>query len=580
MIDKLKKNEKLINSIAIVLIIAYPLLFVWQGLDFTDMGLWLTGYQQFLIAPEGISSGLLNWLSYALGWLVSIMNSSIISFRIAFVIITWLTLYFVYLMLYEVTPKNWLFILLPVLFLTELYVIAKTSGNYINYNNLTALFYILTVYTLYRGLTTPSLFFIGLSGFFVGFNVFVRFPNLLGIFFVLIIIIWGWSNRYKLVDILRQSGSFFLGVSLAIILTLFFISLFEHMEYYLDGLVHIFLVATDVESHHSSGKLFKLLIKDHFMALISGLFTLFVSYHMASLLQPMTRTVQVLILLILSIMSIPILNYSNSWKWIFTGTMYIVLFLGAGHGLKNDKPLMLLCLLAVSILFLVPMGSNNGMYNALYGSWLALPLVVILFIHTLNANNKNYSSKYFKVSLAPLPLMIVLMSSVILFFSMGKFSYTQRDHPNRFLLTHSIAGSPLLNGVYTTKIRSRVVGELLNELNHRVKAGDFLLTYNEIPLLHYLTKTQPWLGGAWIMLSAPEVVRKKLKQKIVQGEALPLIVRARGDTSSPYWPVDSRRFRKNSNENEIRLIFSHFEKENEYNVIWSNDFFEILKHGR
>jgi hypothetical protein len=582
MIDQFQKQEKLISYISLALIIVYPLLFIWQGLDFTDMGYWLTGYQQFLIAPEGISTGLLNWASYALGWLVATVSSDfgVVTFKIAFVPIVWLILYLVYMLIHDKTPKNWQIIILPILFITQAYVIAKTTGNYINYNNLTALFFILTALTLYRGLTTTSLFLIGLSGFFVGFNLFVRFPNLLGIILILLIVMWGWTNNSKLIDILRQSSSFLLGIAIAVIMVFMLIGLSGHMDYYLDGLANIFIAATDTESHHSSGRLLKLFIRDHLFAFIGGTLALLGSYFIANLLQSTTRIIKIFTILSLSIIIIPIFNYANSWKWFVTGAMYLVLLAGVGYGLKRDKPLMLLCLLAGSVLLLVPLGSGNGMYNALYGSWLALPLMFVLLVRLLDSGFKHFKWKFLSISLTPLPLMAMLIVSVILLFSMGKFFYTQRDHPNRLLMTHNVVGYPSLNGVYTTKARARVVEELLNELNKHVEIGDVLLTYNEIPMLHYLTKTRPWLENPWIMLASPEVIRNKLKQKIIQGEQLPVIVRAIGNTSSPYWPVNSKEFSKNSHENKIRLIFSHFERENSYRVIWSNDFFEILKYGK
>lgn len=43
------------------------MLFVWQGLDFTDMGFWLTGYQQLYIGPDTLGFQSVCWLTTFIG---------------------------------------------------------------------------------------------------------------------------------------------------------------------------------------------------------------------------------------------------------------------------------------------------------------------------------------------------------------------------------------------------------------------------------------------------------------------------------------------------------------------------------
>jgi hypothetical protein len=46
---------------------AWSMLFVWQGLDFTDMGFWLTGYQQFYTHPDTLDFQSSTWLTNFIG---------------------------------------------------------------------------------------------------------------------------------------------------------------------------------------------------------------------------------------------------------------------------------------------------------------------------------------------------------------------------------------------------------------------------------------------------------------------------------------------------------------------------------
>lgn len=74
---------------------------------------------------------------------------------------------------------------------------------------------------------------------------------------------------------------------------------------------------------------------------------------------------------------------------------------------------------------------------------------------------------------------------------------------------------PKLAGIYSIPEKIKPLEELLNYLKPRLKKGDYLLAYNDLPLLYYLTDTQPlypnvWLFEAWWPLK----YRKKLLEKM------------------------------------------------------------------
>jgi formate/nitrite transporter FocA (FNT family) len=59
----------------IFIIILYPLLFIWQGLDFADAGYSMTVYQQVFNEPESISYNFVTWLTNIIGgfWFFSLV---------------------------------------------------------------------------------------------------------------------------------------------------------------------------------------------------------------------------------------------------------------------------------------------------------------------------------------------------------------------------------------------------------------------------------------------------------------------------------------------------------------------------
>jgi hypothetical protein len=142
-------------------------------------------------------------------------------------------------------------------------------------------------------------------------------------------------------------------------------------------------------------------------------------------------------------------------------------------------------------------------------------------------------------------------------------------------MTHSIA-HPLLVGTFTTAEKAKVVTELLDAMSHFTKPGDEVLAYNNIPNVHFLTQTFPWLGIAWTEMDGPEKIAAKIRQKEQTGARLPCIVRATFHTYSTSWPIEVQPLNTKIRKDEPRQVFAEFEQRHGYVVAWSNDFFEIL----
>jgi hypothetical protein len=83
-----------------------------------------------------------------------------------------------------------------------------------------------------------------------------------------------------------------------------------------------------------------------------------------------------------------------------------------------------------------------------------------------------------------------------------------------------------LRGIYSTKERVTDVEELLRWLAPRVRPGDFLLAYSEIPLLYYLTDSLPALNYTanypppWSSAVPRDAVKYMLRQKRVPAYAV------------------------------------------------------------
>ena len=117
------------------------------------------------------------------------------------------------------------------------------------------------------------------------------------------------------------------------------------------------------------------------------------------------------------------------------------------------------------------------------------------------------------------------------------------------------------------------------EIDKYTKRGDYLLAYGDIPMIYFLTDTKPYLYNSWPDLYEPLQFQNYLKIAKRVNEKLPIIVRARGSTTDFKWPKEPLVINDTKHYTEIRKIMDIFIEENSYNVIWKNNFFEILLPG-
>jgi hypothetical protein len=570
----LKNITKIILSkkIALTLFLCtffYSFFLVWQGLDFTDMGFMLSSYQQFYLNPDSNIYFLINWLTIFIGyWSGETFGGGVIVYKLSATFIIAICSWLSYSSLSYIFGRSWclaLFIFISFLFIT------KANGNWINYNNLTSLFYLIGGIALFHGLNNNRIFLILLSGLVFGINIFIRFPNILGFSLIGIIFLFSYIVKLNFKKSILLSLSFLIGWILGILLILLLILLHGHQDYYLQSLMLILGKTSENASLYSGFNLLKMLIKDQLLAFVLGGCWLLITFFVLSFSINNKKNIYFINILFVGF-TIYIFELFNIWIWMIPGILYYSLFIIIIKNWKNSKEITLLAVISLFILIITPLGSGNGIHNAIYGSWLALPLVLNWFwLQSTTKNLNDMRWPRFQINIKN--TLITLIFSISLFSILKSLSYVYRDSQNRLELKYNI-NHPLLKGVYTTYARSIVVNELLLELNKWVKPGDILFAYPQIPMVNFLKKTTSWLSNPWPVLQAQSNPFEKIKNFDIGSQKLPVIVRSKGDTGIDSWPLDCVRDKKNN----IEIKWKEYDRftEKYYNLVWSNNFFEIL----
>jgi len=209
---------------------------------------------------------------------------------------------------------------------------------------------------------------------------------------------------------------------------------------------------------------------------------------------------------------------------VFTGLVSLALGLSIIRGEDRSAHLDILSLGALWIMLLTPMGSNTGFHKSLFGMWVALPLAVLRTGCLAERSQWRFIKEVYK-HLRPVCVGLLAFSLVVMWFSV------YRD-ANRLELTSSFS-HPALFGIFSTSERTVAVDGIVSSIENRTRKGDMTLLVNYVPLLYYLTETRPALKESWPFLLSLDSI-EKLQSDL---EDLPrLFGYAKGFPGDPTWP--------------------------------------------
>jgi hypothetical protein len=542
-------------------------IFAWQGLDFTDMGYWLTGYQQFYTHPDTIVPSC--WLSSFIGhWAGRAFGEGLIAYRLSYVTTVTAAAAVAYRLLASKVGSSWMLgaAVMVIVFLT-----GGAGGNWISYNELTALFYVAGAALLYLGLERNRGVLVVASGLLLGANVFVRLPNVVGISLLSAIWLQAWVFRWGRRQTLVSSAQFLFGFGLGIAAIWAVIVAHGHAGLYRQGILALFgLLGNDSQGHSGPG-LLKMFIRDTAQALGFGLTLAVFGGWTASWISKRPKKLVAAVLGLGIAPALLALSLRSDWQRIIPGLCYVVLLVVVFREAQKDRGLALLAFIAGLVLVVAPLGSNNGINNSVFGIWLALPLTLVLLWKAAAVRVGQFAMEGGGARVLALVVLVALA-----FLSIRAAStYTYHDAKSRLAMTTSIE-HPLMRGSFTTPARAKVVGELLEAMSRYARPGDEVLSYNAIPLIHFLTATRPWLGVSWPDINSPSTISRLIQEKVRSGAGAPCIVRATGSTYVDSWPVPHQPLAAHADQDKTRQVITDFVQSHAYAVVWSNDFFEIL----
>ncbi|WP_455498858.1 hypothetical protein [Coprobacter sp.] len=570
----MNKNKNVILAIErmpqwafLLILLLFQFIFVPQGLDFADEGFFMTFYQQIFNDPESVTYAFMYWFTGILGGTVYSLfpGGGILMMRFAGVLIITLTAAVTCRVLKSYLP---LWAIRIGVAMSVLYIFDDVISLY--YNNVSALLYVTAVGLLLKGLRSGvGRGWIMGSGMLFSLNIFTRIPNILGILFTLIILYEAWIFHRGMKWCVRNIVYFLSGYFSMFFLVCLSMWKLGHLLPFLTCLDWVFHIGGASGSSHNIFFMLRTTIGQYLEIGFSGLFLTIWGVLFFYLIKRYRNKLFTWVIGIASFLLLAFYLY-------FYGALYPLYFLSLVTILFllwiGTPEIKIVALAALLLLVIQPLGSDGAVdLVGRFSMWLALPLVVTYIgrqIRRLPVSRRISDRILNRIGWVAFLLFVGLSVQ-------RHISYTYFDQGSRFKKIYSV-DHPFLRGIYTSRQRASLSQEVISALDKYVSKDDYTLIYDNSPILHYLTKTKPYVYNPWVYLYDKTLLRKALLHAEKEHASLPVVVLQKFKGLWIDWPDGySDGYMADDANKGKNLLIKEFLKKNEYKKTWTNGYYEI-----
>lgn len=554
-------------------LIAYQLISVFWGFELCDSGFYMTFYDNIFKAPESVEYNFMYYLSGVVGgaFIALFPDAGIFDIRLLGVANNMITVYLVYILFRKHIHVS--AIIIGVLLIIISYVALPMAF----YNDLmTCLLYVLAVFYLFKGLRSNSNLWFIISGIIVALNTFTRIPNVLDYGIILLIILhklyYGETVRRCVGKCLVFTLSFITGI-IGVILLMKFLG---HYEYFINNLRELTSVAEDdsgTSSHTVTNMIFAQ-VRIYYMVFKFGI-KIFLLYTILLLSLKYIRGILLQLLVRIAIFTVLGILFYRENVVIILCTFSITGLIG-NIFLSTNKAIKMLSWAGLSMILIIPLGSDGGMYNN--GSiiyWLGLPMAI---------------SFYFSIKNKILPPAVsvqtvrktLLLTLAIYIFICGVKTIAEGvyfDGGPLFEKRFSIRNERTRH-VYTSHERAIIINDLLAGIKPYIKENDCLFAYGSIPAINYMTRTKPFIGCSWPELLSVPLLKQKLNN---YNGPLPAILRQKFDSIGKEFGAPDENYLIDCGveagtfkSNKKSRVINEFIEKNNYKIVFENQYFVLF----
>lgn len=539
------KKEKITNVIAIIVLLLYPLRKVTIGLDLMDAGYALGNYLFFDTMNE--TWKLATYLSNVLGVLFMKLpfGDTWVGMNVYTSLLVGMTASASYgFLLKQKIGKPW------ILFLGELVALSLCwSPSVILYQYLGYIFMTIASMLLYVALVREKRAYFVIAGMILGAAVAVRMPNITYMALILPVWFFAWLNRKDKKEknkwfskLLGQTGYCVLGYAIGLLLPIGYICIRYGIGAY-PAMISAYFGMTDTATDYKPTSMVTAMFEDYIvygvwlllfiLYLVAGLVLVYVAKDRFQKTKKVLFVTGMAVLLRLcygrGMFDFDYTTYFSMYKWL---TVFLLVSILSSIWLlwskRVEKEHKLWAVFMLVIIFVTPLGGNNGLYYIINNLFLVAPITLAilwyyLFDKKLFSTKENGTMIQFVCKSMMLFLCTCVTIQSILFGA--DFVFHDALQKGESYTQVQIQGSQSTKGLYTTVDKA----EELNKLGGYLTENDLLkkevILYGDIPAISYIYDLESAIYSTWVDLASNsletlenELVSTRLK------ESKPLVI--------------------------------------------------------
>lgn len=562
------KKNKMWTVLGSIVLFMLPLWRINIGVDITDIGYSLGNFENFN-SMEGMWV-LATYLANVVGHLFTMLpfGNTVLGMNFYTGLIVSIILVFSYLYLSKILPI-WL------VFIGELLAFSLCwCPTAILYNYLTYLFMTLALYCLYRGILSGKTWLLVLAGAILGANVFVRFPNLVEMGFI--VVLWydaamqkkGWKTG--ILDTLKCIVGYVAGfVSILVIVLIRY-----GIEQYQGMLASLSNVGSDISGYGPLD-----MVRSIFIDYVQHIRWIWMAVLCIAIVQLIYSKVERNILkgivcvfgggIFATIFAVYYKNglfsknrYNDYTSIFFWAMLFLVLSLGINIFLllkkEEKREIKLLAMISIMIIALTPLGSNNSVYPNFNNLFLVAPV-------TFYGIHKYVLQKKLRKAYLPLQVALFAVLTIVIFQSfMFKSIFTFRDAGLTGVDTE-IMENEVLKGMKTTAKRAESIEALTAYIEQEELGEREVIMFGYAPAIPYYVGLKPAISSTWPDLPSYSIEEFTCSLRNVEN---PLVLINAND-----YP-NIQEFSESIDNNKASLV-ALFLEEFKYEVIYDAKGFQI-----
>lgn len=588
----------------IAMIILYPFVHTFIGIDLGDTGYHLYAFENLYETPEliGFTSYFTTFLGWA--WLKLFPGLGLWGLNFLEFILEMIMSYVVYK---TVSP-----------FLGELQslfgiIIAITASdtylNIFNYHQFNVFLLVLIMAFQFTAIVKDKKKYSVFSGICFAVVVFSRMGSITAIVTCFLYVFWYLVKNKSVKFLWANIAAFFSGTILTSVGMLILLKITGQFQYFINNIFRLSGLASTSDSGYGMSYLWEIFFIGNLDAIASGaiyLSAFFILLVGISILLNKTKFVKYKVLnIFVGIVATGIaiyqmfyaynVNPAPSWPQMTTGPSfiigicYVITFLCLCYHLYGNKgkhEIALITIMAYILPLLTIAGSNTGTKHVILGLWFIAPIAsytlleLIINQSVLHVLHSSFSKVNITISRASLTVSLCIM----LVCMGGKFVHMlyhtmNFDSIDRSMINSTI-NSPKLKFLRTTKREADAVNGVLRELEMS-KAEEYpLMVFGGSIMYYYLTErdsfVQPWFTNG---VYANETLMQDLEKGYEKFDKLPIVIYGRTNNYHGFYASDYEmriQSEKGNTYSGKKDILLDFLKENKYGLQYVNDYYLVL----